>query len=141
MKTTITLTVNPALSNTDQKIPVNAGEEMASLGLNATGFGNSVPVYSCPSTPTNGLSFGPGDGLISGTPTVAGVTTYTITASDGATSATATVEVTVSARGDARDTGAAPSRGRHVLRNRTPDPVGLHRQRCLFRAPPLPPTA
>jgi hypothetical protein len=93
------ITVNAAqsISPSTQTPTLTVGEEMiATTAFTPTGFTGTV-VYSISPDLPDGLLFDTASGVISGTPTTAQASAdYTITASDGSNSATATVSLGIS---------------------------------------------
>ena len=97
---TFTVTVNdvaPIIMLSTDTLVATAGTTITPITIDETA-GGMVSSYSISPNIANGLSFNTITGAISGTPSMeAGSTTYVITATNGAGSATATVAITVNA--------------------------------------------
>jgi len=97
---TLTVTATTALTPTPQVVMARVGTAITpTTAYTATGLGTSRTFTVSPALPA-GLSIAAATGVISGTPTATSATTaYTVTASDGTSSATARVSITVLAVG------------------------------------------
>ena len=92
---TVTITVKPSINPSSQSVTGNVGKVLATQALTANGFTGTVS-YAVSPAPSNNLGWNGSTGQISGTPSAVQTNTkYTITASDGVSSATATVNITI----------------------------------------------